>query len=415
MPASSKTQNKMRFIFVTVLLDAIGLGLLIPVMPDILRRFSTDPTFVSEHYGYFIGIYALMQFLASPVLGSLSDRYGRRPILLVSLLFAGLDYVFMAYAPTLTLLYLGRIISGLTGASMTVASSYLADVSDDSNRGANFGLMGAGWGVGFILGPMIGGSVAGLGPKAPFLVAAALNLLNFAYGLFVLPESLDKAHRRDIKLKNLNPLASIFKVLKPSPISILVWIYFFLFLAGQVHPVNWTLYTQTKFGWSTFQVGLSLSFVGIVMAIGNVVLTRKLIPALGEPRALTFGLCVNAASFLLFGIATQGWMMYAILVFFAFACVTVPALQSMMVKHIPANQQGEFQGSLVSLGSLSCVVAPVIFTALFTHFTKPGMAHPFSGAAYAGAAVICLGTLGLWLYQEPAEINSIAKAKNPAK
>lgn len=403
MPDAPKTQNKMRFIFVTVLLDAIGLGLLIPVMPDILRRFSTDPTFVSEHYGYFIGIYALMQFLASPILGSLSDRYGRRPILLVSLLFAGLDYIFMAFAPTLALLYVGRIISGLTGASMTVASSYLADVSDDSNRGANFGLMGAAWGVGFILGPMIGGSVAGLGAKAPFLVAAALNLLNFAYGLLVLPESLDNAHRRNIQLKNLNPLASILKVLKPSPISILVWIFFLLFLAGQVHPVNWTLYTQTKFSWTTFQVGLSLSFVGIVMAVGNVVLTRKLIPALGEPRALTFGLCINAASFLLFGIATQGWMMYAILVFFAFACVTVPALQSMMVKHIPANQQGEFQGSLVSLGSLACVVAPIVFTALFTHFTRPGTAYPVAGAAYIGAAVICVGTLGLWLYQEPKE------------
>ena len=401
--SEAKTQNKMRFIFVTVLLDAIGLGLLIPVMPDVLRRFSTDPTFVSEHYGYFIGVYALMQFVMSPVLGSLSDRFGRRPILLVSLLFAGVDYLFMAFAPTLPLLYLGRVISGLTGASMTVASSYLADVSDDSNRSANFGLMGAGWGVGFIAGPLIGGAVAGLGPTAPFLVAAALNLCNFAYGVFVLPESLDDAHRRQVLLKNLNPFSSIYKVLKPSAISLMVWIYFLLFLAGQVHPVNWTLYTQTKFHWSTFQVGLSLSFVGIVMAIGNVVLTQKLIPRLGEPRSLTFGLCIYAVAFLLFGSAPSGWMMYAILIFFAFACITVPALQSMMAKHIPPSQQGEFQGSLVSLGSLACVIAPLFFTALFTHFTRPGIEPYFPGAAYVGAAAICLLNLGLWLYHAPEE------------
>ena len=185
-----------------------------------------------------------MQFVASPVLGSLSDRFGRRPILLVSLLGAALDYLFMAFAPSLPLLYLGRVISGLTGASMTVASSYIADVSDDSNRAANFGMIGAGFGVGFIAGPALGGLLAAWGPKAPFLAAAVFNLCNFAFGLFVLPESLDLAQRRHVELKRLNPFASVLKVLRPSPYVFLIWVFFIIFLAGQVHPVNWTLYTE---------------------------------------------------------------------------------------------------------------------------------------------------------------------------
>lgn len=410
MPAP---RARVQFIFVTILLDAIGLGLLIPVLPDVLRRFNADPVFVANHFGWFIGIFAFMQFIASPVLGALSDRYGRRSILLVSLLAAGLDYIFMAYAPTLTLLYLGRVISGLTGASMTVAGSYMADISTDKDRGANFGMIGAAWGLGFIAGPLIGGAVSGLGPKAPFLIAAALNLLNFAFGLFVLPESLDPAHRRAVDLKKLNPLASVMRVLKPSPISTLIWIFFILFLAGQVHPINWTLYTQFKFGWSAWQVGMSLSFVGLSIALANVFLTRLLIPKLGEDKALHLGLWVYVLGFLAFGLATQGWMMYAVMAFFAVSCIAVPALQSIVVKHIPKNEQGELQGSLVALGSLSSVFAPIIFTPLFSHFTRPG-AYQFPGAAYVGAAVICLGAVGLDFVRDKKDSHVVHIAEKTA-
>jgi DHA1 family tetracycline resistance protein-like MFS transporter len=400
LPAPDKKAS-VRFIFITILLDAVGMGLLIPVLPDVLRRFNTDATFVSQHYGIFIGAYALMQFVASPVLGGLSDRFGRRPILLVSLLAAAVDYLFMAFAPTLPLLYLGRVISGLTGASMTVAGSYMADISDDSNRGANFGMIGAGWGLGFIAGPLIGGLVSGLGHQAPFLVAAALNLCNFAFGLWVLPESLDDAHRRQVELKNLNPLAAVLRVLRPSPISALVWVYFILFVAGQVHPVNWTLYTQTKFGWSTWQVGLSLSFVGVTIAAANAGLTRIVIPRWGEWRSLFFGLLVAMLSFIGFGLATKGWMMYVVMLFFATSAVAMPALQSILAQHVPANRQGELQGSLVSIGSLACVIAPLIFTGLFTHFTRPDAGVYFPGAAYMGAAVIQFVALGLlWFHRE---------------
>lgn len=381
------------FIFVTILLDAVGLGLLIPVLPDVLRRFSSDHAVVSEYFGYFIGVYAFMQFAASPVLGALSDRFGRRSILLSSLLGAGLDYIFMAFAPTLSLLFLGRMIAGLTGASMTVASSYMADISDNDNRSANFGMIGAAWGVGFILGPLMGGLLGTLGPKAPFLAAAALNLVNFVYGLLLLPESLPPEKRRHVELKSLNPLRSVWRVLKASEYVGLIWIYFLVFLAGQIHPVNWTLYTETKFGWTPWQVGLSLSFVGVTIAFAQGFLTRKIVPRLGERRALTTGLFISTTAFLLFGLAPSGWMMYAVTAYFSLSGITMPSLQSLLAKHTPSNRQGELQGSLVAIGSVACIVAPLLFTRLFVHFTAPGAPVYFPGAAYVGAS--CIGALAL--------------------
>jgi DHA1 family tetracycline resistance protein-like MFS transporter len=394
----TRDSGRVIFIFITICLDAIGLALLIPVLPDVVRRFSSDPTLVSEYFGWFVSVYAIMQFFTSPVLGSLSDRFGRKLILLISLLGAAVDYVFMAFAPTLTLLFVGRIISGLTGASMTVASAYMADISTERNRSANFGMIGAAWGIGFILGPMIGGLLSALGTTAPFLAAALLNLLNFIFGLFVLPESLPLEARRKIEMQKLNPFTSLMKVLRPSPILSLVWIYFLLFLAGQVHPSNWTLYTQTKFGWTSWQVGLSLSFVGVTIAFSQGYLTRLIIPRLGESRSMAMGILVSTISFALFGIAPQGWMMYAILLLFSLSGVTMPALQSTVARHVPANEQGELQGSLVSLGSVSSILGPLLFTYLFVHFTKPSAPVYFPGAAYVGASAICLLTLILYVW-----------------
>jgi MFS transporter, DHA1 family, tetracycline resistance protein len=389
------TKNKIWFIFVTILLDAIGIGLLIPVMPDIIKRFTSDPTMVSKYFGYFIAAYACMQFIASPILGSLSDRYGRRLILLISLLGAGLDYLFMAYAPTLSLLFLGRIISGLTGASMTVASSYMADISTDENRSTHFGMIGAAWGLGFIAGPILGGLAHTLSAEAPFLFAAALNILNFVFGIFVLPESLPENMRRQIAWKNLNPFKSIFKILKPSPVTILVYIYFLVMLAGNVHPVNWTLYTELKFNWTSWQVGLSLSFVGIMMGLSQGFFTRFFIPQFGEYKSMYFGLSVCVISFALFGLASKGWMMYPIVMFFALSGVTIPALQSIVTQQTPANQQGELQGSLVSLSSLSAILSPLLFTFLFVKFTDNQAPVYFPGAAYLGASVISMISLVL--------------------
>lgn len=393
-------EKSLLFILATILLDTMGIGLLVPIFPKIVARFATKPEIISEYFGFFVGSYALMQFIAAPVLGALSDRFGRRAILLTSLIGATLDYLFMAYAPSIELLILGRVIAGLTGASMTVASSYVADVSAEKNRAHNFSLIGAAWGLGFIVGPSLGALLYLMGPKAPFLAAALLNLLNFLFGLFVLPESLSPEKRRSLVIKQFNPLRSIVKLLKPSKIAIFVWLYFLIFLAGQALPINWSLYTEMKFHWSSLELGISLSFVGIIVALSQAFLTRYLIPRLGEERAITLGIAVYAITFLMFSLATQSWMLYVTILIFALTGVAIPSLQSLMSKKTPANQQGELQGSLVSLGSLASVIAPLIFTPLFVHFTRAHTSFFFPGVIFFLASGISLFTLALWLYYQ---------------
>lgn len=278
---------------------------------------------------------------------------------------------------------------------MTVASSYMADISTDENRSSNFGLIGAAWGLGFIAGPILGGLAHTISAEAPFLFAAGLNILNFIFGLFVLPESLPESLRRKILWRNLNPFKSIIKILKPSPITILIYIYFLIMLAGNVHPVNWTLYTELKFKWTSWQVGLSLSFVGIMIALSQGFFTRFFIPKVGEYKSVYFGITVYAISFALFGLAPVGWMMYPIVMFFSLSGVTIPALQSIVTQQTPANEQGELQGSLVSLASLSSVLAPLLFTFLFVKFTDHTTPVYFPGAAYIGASAISMISLVL--------------------
>ena len=376
------------FIYITILLDGMGHGLLIPVLPDVLRRFTTDPAAVSQYFGYFVGAYAFVQFLMSPILGSLSDRFGRRPILLISLLGAAIDYVIMALAPTLSVLFASRMVAGLTGASQTVAASYISDVSTDKDRAANFGMIGASMAAGLILGPLLGGLLSTFGPTAPFLAAATLNGLNFLFGLLVLPESLSVPLRRSVKLQNLNPFTSIGKLLAPSPRLYLVVVYFLLNLAGNVHPINWTLYTQLKFNWSTMQVGLSLSLVGILFGVSQGVLPRVFIPRFGESKSLLYGSIIYLVSFALFALAPTGTVMLAILVLFSFSGLAIPALQTLVTKLTPPTEQGELQGSLMALSSLGTVVAPIIYTYLFVKFTEVGGPIYFPGAAYMGAALI---------------------------
>lgn len=402
-----------RFIFATIFLDALGIGILIPVFPDVIRRFGHDPSFVNHYYGYFISIYALMQFLASPILGSLSDRFGRRPVLLISLLGAGLDYLLMAFAPTLGILFAGRIVSGLTGASMTVASSYMADISDDTNRSANFGMIGAAFGLGFIVGPGLGGLLGHLGHQAPFIAAAVFNLLNFAFGYFILPESLDEAHRRKVELKKLNPFHSLFKLLFQPGMRILIWIYLLLYLAGQVHPSVWTLYTQYKFNWSAFEVGMSLSFVGISVALTQGYLTRIFVPKWGELNALRIGIIFYILDFIALAFATQGWMMYAIIAVTTLSGITGPASQSLISKDIPPSEQGELQGTLISIASLTAILVPLFYTDLFARFTNGSMGIQFSGSAYFAAGLISILAMILLAFFKPKE-SVVNKTANPS-
>lgn len=379
-----------QFIFATILLDALGIGILIPVMPDLIRRFSSDPAFVSHYFGYFISIYALMQFGASPVLGALSDRFGRRPVLLVSLIGAVLDYILMAFAPNLSILFVGRIISGLTGASMTVATAYMADISNDENRSANFGMIGAAWGLGFIIGPAIGGLVGSQGHQYPFLAAAALNLLNFVFGLFILPESLPAELRRHVDFKKLNPLKSLSKILKSSPTFALIWCFVLLCMAGQVHPSSWALFTQYKFKWSPADIGFSLSVVGIATAIVQGGLTRVLIPRWGEFKSVIIAVIISAIAYAGYAFAGESWMMYAILVPSSIAGIAGPALQSLISRETPSQEQGELQGTLVGLMSLTAILGPLLYTELFARMTAVEVVSPFPGAPYVAASIISI-------------------------
>lgn len=395
-----------RLIFATMLIDMIGLGIMIPILPDLIRRFSTDHVFVTTYYGYFIAAYALMQFLASPVLGALSDKFGRRPILLGSLLGAGIDYLIMAFAPNLWILFIGRIVSGITGASFTVANSYVADISDDTNRAANFGMIGAAFGLGFIVGPLLGGALGHVDPRLPFIGAAIFNLLNVAVAYYLLPESLPMSMRRNVELKKLNPFTSVIRVLKPSPVLILIIIFALMHLAGDVHPSNWTLYTQYKFGWTAFEVGVSLATVGVAFALSQVYLTRVIIPKIGEYKSIVMGLIVYVIGFAAFAYATEGWMMYAILVFLALSGIAMPATQSLITATAPPNQQGELQGSLVSIMSLMAFAAPLGYTFLFAHYTSPESSVQFSGICYLAASIICVIALALFLVfgRKPREV-----------
>lgn len=386
------------FIFATIVLDMIGIGLIIPVLPDVIRRFVSSPDQVSELFGYFIATYAVMQFVASPILGGLSDKYGRRPILLGSLLGAGIDYIFMAFAPTLPLLFLGRMISGLTGASMTVANSYIADISDDSNRSANFGMIGAAFGIGFILGPIIGGLLGNFGPQIPFIGAAILNILNFIFGFFILPESLKTENRRTIKLSNLNPFSTIAKILKLPGMIAFVCTYALLFLAGNVHPSVWTLYTETKFGWNSIQVGISLSFVGLIYGLSQSVFTKTLVPKWGEHKAVKIGILFNGIGFILYALANQGWMMYGIMVISALQGLSLPCLQSLMTQKVAADVQGELQGGLVALSSVTAILAPLIFTQSFNWGVGVG-GNLFLGAPYLVAAAFAFSAYFLVIFR----------------
>jgi DHA1 family tetracycline resistance protein-like MFS transporter len=322
------------------------------------------------------------------LLGSLSDRFGRRPVLLVALCGAGLDYLLMAFAPTLFILFLGRVISGLTGASMTVAASYIADVSTDANRTANFGMIGAAFGVGFIIGPAIGGLVGSYGHQWPFIIAAALSLSNFIFGLFVLPESLPKSKRKStIDLTQLNPVKSVYKVLIHSPAAILIWAFFLMNLAGQSHPSIWALYTHYKFQWSSLEIGLSLTVVGMAFGLGQGITTRIVTPRIGELKSVIYGSIVLVINFLLYALVTKAWMLYATTSLLLFTSIVMPSLQSMVTRGTPSKEQGELQGTLVAITSLTSIIGPLLYTGLFSAFTKPDHIK-IPGAPYLAAALI---------------------------
>ena len=388
---ADKKNNAMLFIFITLLIDVIGIGIIIPVVPALIEKLTGEGISVAATYGGWLTFaYAIFQFLFSPILGALSDRFGRRPILLFSLFGLGLDYIFQAFAPTIFWLFIGRIIAGITGASFTTATAYIADISTPEKRAQNFGMVGAAFGLGFIIGPLIGGFASTGGTHVPFLVAAGLSLLNFIYGYFALPESLSLKNRRRFDWKRANPIGSL-KQLKRYPLVMgLVGSFVLLFIASHAVQSNWVYYTVYQFHWTEKEVGLSLAFVGIMIAIVQGGLIRFIMPKLGQHRAIYVGLVLNMISLVLFGLANQGWMMYAILLPYAIAGIAGPAMQGIMSSEVPANEQGELQGGLTSVMSLTSIVGPLLMNNLFAYFTMASAPFLFPGAPFMAGAVMVL-------------------------
>lgn len=340
--------------------------------------------------GLLLASFAAMQFLFSPVIGNLSDQYGRRPILLASLFGFGVDYLLTAFAPTIGWLFVGRIIAGIMGASMTTASAYIADVSPPEKRAQNFGMIGAAFGLGFILGPLLGGLLAKYGVRAPFFAAAGLTFINWLYGYFILPESLPLDRRRKFEWKRANPVGTLKFFLNYKIILGLVASIILLYIAAHAIQSNWGYYTMYRFKWSEATVGISLAFVGLLVAIVQGLLIRLIIPKLGQQRSVYVGLAVYALGFVLFGLATEGWMMFAALVPYCLGGIAGPALQGIMSTQVPPNQQGELQGALTSLVSLTSVVGPIFMTVLLERTTDPTNGYYIPGAVMFTAGLLTI-------------------------
>lgn len=392
--SSEKRTAALGFIFVTLLIDVIGIGIIIPVIPALIQKFTGGGLSEASTYnGWLTFAYAIMQFCFSPLLGNLSDRYGRRPILLFALLGLGIDYIFMAFAPSLAWLFVGRIISGITGASFTTATAYIADISTPEKRAQNFGILGVAFGVGFILGPAIGGACSKFGTEVPFLVAAGFSLLNLIYGYFVLPESLAPENRRAFDMSRSNPFGALKHLNRYPMIMGLVISFFILYLAGKSVECTWSFYTMHKFKWSEDWVGYSLAVVGIIVAIVQGGLIRVIIPKLGENRSIYLGLCLEALGLILFALASQGWMMMVFLIPYALGGIAGPAMQGIISNQVPPTEQGELQGALTSLMSITAIIGPLIMNNLFAYFTGPKAPFIFPGVAFIAGVVLILLSL----------------------
>ncbi len=387
-------RHALLFIFLTVLIDVTGLGIIIPVIPQLIGELTGQS--VSEAAvigGRLIFIYALMQFVFSPIIGGLSDRYGRRPILLMSLAGFSIDYLVMGFAPSVAWLFVGRALSGVFGATYSTAGAYIADASSKESRSQNFGLIGAAFGIGFIVGPLIGGLLGELGPRAPFFAAAGLAAANLIYGYIVLPETLTLENRRPFDWRRANPLGALFQMrLFPAVLGLLAAA--FLFQVGhQAYPSIWSFYMIERFSWSSQQVGFSLAAVGVASALVQGGLTRVVIPKLGDVRTLYVGLFLGVIAYLGFALSSHGWMIYAIIPLAGLAGLSGPALQGLMSNRIPDNAQGELQGALSSLTSLSAILAPLALTSVFSRYSSPDASIYLPGAPFLIGAMIT--TLGL--------------------
>ena len=379
-----------------VLIDTIGFGIVIPVLPRlILDLGKVDLDQATRISGYLLGIFALTQFFAGPVLGNLGDRYGRRPVLIASMLAFAADYALMAFAPTLAWLFVGRAVAGIAGAIYGPASAALADISPPEQRAKLFGWMGATFGIGFIIGPAIGGLLADMGPRAPFLAAALLALVNGVAMLFLLPESLSPENRRAFDWRKANVIDSFRPLFRSAEAFPLLIAWFLWSLASNVYPATWSFWTTARFGWDAGAIGWSLAFVGLVMATVQMVLTGPIIARLGERRSAVVGMASGAGAFLAYVFITTGWQAYAVFLFGGLSALVFPAVNGLLSRMVDASHQGALQGGIGSINSVAAVIAPLFLTqALAT-----GVERGFPGAAFLVAAILAAMSLVILVWK----------------
>ena len=380
-------------ILITLFIDTMGFGIIIPVIPDLLKELTHNDS--TSHAaligGFLITTYAIMQFICGPIFGGLSDRFGRRPVLLASLFGFGVDYIITALAPSVAWLFVARFFAGILGASFTTGGAYISDISTSENRAQNFGLIGVAFGLGFILGPMIGGLLGAYGLRMPFFVAAGLTLVNWLYAFFFLPESLKPENRRKFDWKRANPLGTFKSLFQYTVIKQLFVALTLVYLAAHAVQSNWSFFTTEKFNWGPKEIGISLTVVGVAFAFVQGGLIRVIIPKLGQNRSVYVGLSLTALGMVLYAFASQSWMMYAFTIVYCLGGIAGPALQGIMAGIIPPNAQGELQGGFTSLMSLTSIFGPLLMNVvLFPYFTSSDAPIYFPGSAMFLGAVFCL-------------------------
>jgi DHA1 family tetracycline resistance protein-like MFS transporter len=393
--ASNKKSAAIGFIFITMLIDITGWGIIIPVIPKLIKELiHGDISEAAKYGGWLTFAYAITQFMFAPLIGNLSDKFGRRPIILISLFAFSMDYLLLAFAPTITWLFIGRIIAGLTGASITTASAYIADVSTPENRAKNFGMIGAAFGLGFIIGPVIGGLLGQYGSRVPFYAAACLCLLNFLYGYFILPESLSKENRRNFNLKRANPIGAFINLKKHKSLYGLLTSIFIVYVASNAVQGNWSYFTMYQFGWNEKMVGISLGVIGLLVGLVQGVLIRWINPKLGNEKSIYVGLVLYAVGLFLFAIASQSWMMFVFLIPYCLGGIAGPAIQSVISSKVAPTEQGEIQGTLASLMSASTIIGPAMMSSIFYYFTHNNAPFKFAGAPFVlGAFLMFISTI----------------------
>src|SRR5690554_3228081 len=399
MPVKPQSRLTLVFVLITVFLDIVGLGIILPVLPNLIIELTHETvTNAAVTGGYLVFVYASMQFIFSPILGNLSDRWGRRPILLLSLVGLSIDYLIMAWAPTLVWLFVGRILSGICGAAMGTATAYVADITPHEKRSQRFGLIGAAFGLGFIVGPVIGGELGEFGPRAPFYVASAVAAANVIFGYFVLPESLSKFRRRRFNWKRANPFGAIFAFRHTPVIFVLLGAVFLFSLAGQTYPNVWNFFTIEEFDWSPSQVGRSLGIFGLLFALSQAVLVGPSIKYLGVTTTVIAGLSLAVVAFIGVSMIHTELGLWTFLVIGAFSGIAAPALTGLLANNARKNQQGELQGAVNATNSLTAIIAPLAATQLFAFFTSPAAPMRFAGAPFFSAGLLVVGAIGLFIY-----------------